>query len=90
MIDRRLVTNFDWTLFVLVLLIAAIGVVNIYSATVFVQAGRHPVFPQAALLDTVRSFPLSLLVCSLDYHILEDFAYWLYGLVLVLLAAGAW
>ena len=33
MFDRRLLTNFDWTLVVLLVLIAGIGVANLYSAT---------------------------------------------------------
>lgn len=30
---------------------------------------------------------ISILVCSVDYHIFEDFAYWFYGGVVVLLLA---
>jgi len=31
-LDRRLIVNFDWTLFILVLVISGIGLLNIYSA----------------------------------------------------------
>ncbi|PIV00031.1 MAG: rod shape-determining protein RodA, partial [Syntrophobacterales bacterium CG03_land_8_20_14_0_80_58_14] len=31
-LDRRLILNFDWTLFILVLIISGIGLLNIYSA----------------------------------------------------------
>lgn len=33
MIDRRLVTNFDWTLLGIVMAICLLGVLNIYSAS---------------------------------------------------------
>jgi rod shape determining protein RodA len=33
MIDRRLIQSFDWTLFLLVLGISALGILNLYSAT---------------------------------------------------------
>ena len=32
-IDRRLVQNFDWTLLGLIAVLAAMGIVNLYSAT---------------------------------------------------------
>ena len=33
MIDRRLLTHFDWPLLTLVFIISSIGVLNLYSAT---------------------------------------------------------
>lgn len=33
MFDRRLVSNFDWTLLLLILVVAALGVMNLYSCT---------------------------------------------------------
>jgi len=33
MFDRRLIQNFDWVLLLLLLFIAAISIVNLYSAT---------------------------------------------------------
>ena len=39
MFDRRLVQNFDWLLLGLVLIIAAMGIVNLYSAGYSRQAG---------------------------------------------------
>jgi rod shape determining protein RodA len=84
MFDRRLFTNFDWTLLVVVLLIAGCGVVNIYSASSSYRDIGTPYFLKQ-LYWIVAGLILCLTVCSLDYHLLEDFAYWLYGAVLVLL-----
>jgi rod shape determining protein RodA len=84
MIDRRLFTNFDWMLFGLVLLIAAIGVVNIYSASASYKMLGTPYFIKQ-LYWILAGLVLIVLVCSIDYHFLEDIAYWSYGVVFVLL-----
>jgi rod shape determining protein RodA len=84
MFDRRLFTNFDWTLLVVVLLISMFGVVNIYSASSSYHNAGAPYFLKQ-LYWIVAGLGLCVTVCSLDYHMLEDFAYWLYGTVLLLL-----
>ncbi|HBG06274.1 MAG TPA: rod shape-determining protein RodA, partial [Geobacter sp.] len=84
MFDRRLFTNFDWTLLVVVLLVTGFGVVNIYSASSSYRDIGTPYFLKQ-LYWIVAGLTLCLTVCSLDYHLLEDFAYWLYGAVLILL-----
>ena len=84
MIDRRLLTSFDWTLFVLTLLIATIGVINIYSATMSYKLSGTPYFLRQAYW-ILAGFFLVVLVCSVDYHFLEDIAYWVYGLLVILL-----
>jgi rod shape determining protein RodA len=84
MIDRRLLTNFDWTLFGLTLLIAVIGVINIYSATASFKPVGSPFFLKQAYWITAGLF-LMIMVCSIDYHLLEDISYWVYGVLLLLL-----
>ncbi len=84
MIDRRLFTSFDWVFFGVVLLICAIGVINIYSASApYKMAGTPYYLKQLYWLMT--GLGLVVIVCSIDYHLYEDFAYWCYGLVLLLL-----
>jgi rod shape determining protein RodA len=84
MIDRRLFTSFDWTLFLLVLCIAALGVVNIYSASYTYVTVGTPYFLRQICWIAV-GLGIILTVCSIDYHIFEDIAYWLYGIMVVLL-----
>jgi rod shape determining protein RodA len=84
MIDRRLLTNFDWALYGLVLLISLIGVVNIYSASASYQVAGAP-FYLKQIYWICGGFLISLVVVSIDYHILEDVAYWIYGLLIALL-----
>jgi rod shape determining protein RodA len=84
MIDRRLFTNFDWTLYGLVVLIAAIGVINIYSASASYRLVGTPFFVKQ-IYWIMSGLIMALMVCSIDYHIMEDLAYWIYGALLVLL-----
>lgn len=84
MIDRRLFLNYDWTLFSLALAICCIGVFNIYSAT-----ASYNVVGTGFWLKQVYWVMMGLMlivtVCSFDYHLFEDIAYWLYGILVVLL-----
>lgn len=84
MIDRRLLTSFDWTLLGLVLVISAIGVLNIFSATAsYTIVGTSYYLKQFYWILT--GLFLVLAVCSIDYHLLDDVAYWIYGAVVLLL-----
>src|ERR1035438_2440007 len=84
MIDRRLLTNFDWTLFILALIIGLIGLVNIYSATISYKLAGTPFYLKQAYWIGSGLF-LMILVCSIDYHIFEDISYWIYGFLIILL-----
>ena len=84
MFDRRLFTNFDWTLLAVVLMVTAVGVVNIYSASSPYRDIGTPYYLKQ-LYWIVAGLMVSFTICSMDYHLLEDFAYWLYGGVLILL-----
>ena len=84
MIDRRLFTNIDWMLSGLVVLIAAIGVLNIYSASASYKLIGTPFFIKQIYWIAAGLF-LVLMVCSIDYHLLEDIIYWVYGALLILL-----
>ncbi len=86
MIDRRLVTNFDWTLVGLTAAICLLGIINIYSASSSYRAATVPFYVKQLNWMTFGLL-LSLLVASIDYHILEDFSYWMYGFLILLLLA---
>jgi rod shape determining protein RodA len=83
-IDRRLLTSFDWKILLLVLFIAAIGVLNIYSASASYTLAGTP-YAVKQFYWIVIGMGLILITCSVDYHILEDVSYWFYGVLLVFL-----
>jgi rod shape determining protein RodA len=84
MIDRRLFTSFDWPLLLLVLLLTSIGVLNIFSASYTYKVVGSPYFLRQ-IYWILAGMGIVLAVCSIDYHIFEDTAYWFYGLMLMLL-----
>lgn len=86
MIDRRLITNIDWVLAILVVTVCLLGILNIYSATTPYKIVGTAYYIKQIYWMLVGMI-ISLTVCSIDYHILEDFSYWLYGLLVVLLIA---
>ncbi|HIJ95221.1 MAG TPA: rod shape-determining protein RodA [Desulfuromonadales bacterium] len=86
MIDRRLLLNFDWILLGLVLVVSLLGIINIYSATTpYKIIGTAYYLKQCYWL--LAGITISLMVSSIDYHIMEDFSYWLYGFLVLLLVA---
>src|ERR1039457_2713260 len=86
MIDRRLLTNIDWMLAGLVVAICLLGILNIYSATTPYKIVSTPYYIKQFYWLLVGMF-IALTACALDYHMLEDFSYWLYGAVIILLVA---
>lgn len=86
-IDRRLIKNFDWVLFSVVLLLSVIGIMTIYSAT-------RPLLPQEQSDYHIRQFYWLLigvaalfLIVKVDYIWLSRFAYPLYVAWISLLIA---
>ena len=85
MFDRRLLQNFDWVLLLLLGLIAAISIINLYSATYPIRdAGGSQIFNKQ-IYWFLMGFVVLLIMTTFDYHVLERFAYPIYILSLILL-----
>lgn len=70
MFDRRLLTHFDWVLLILVVVIAAIGIVNLYSATTaWPRTGLTIYYKQGVWVGC--GLLLALGICTFDYRKLE-------------------
>ena len=82
--DRRLIQNFDWIILLFVIAIAAMCLMNLYSAV-------HPNIPRGTpvyikqLYFFIMGFGLILIIISLDYRIFLDLNYTLYGFIILLL-----
>jgi rod shape determining protein RodA len=84
-LDRGLLQNFDWTLFILVAIINIIGVLNIYSACLSIPStGQTPYYIKQMqwLLIGMGGMTIAFLV---DYRFLVRHAYIIYGISLILL-----
>ena len=85
--DRRLLINFDWILLGTVLAIAAMGLLNLYSATLASPVHGMSVFTRQ-IYFFIGGFLLILFIISIDYRLLMDWNYPLYGFMLVLLCSA--
>ncbi|MHB8070010.1 MAG: rod shape-determining protein RodA [Desulfobaccales bacterium] len=87
MFDRRLVQNFDWLFLAFVLIIAAMGIVNLYSA----GFNRTPLGATPIYLKQVYWLGVGLILMGVtvlyDYRHLQKLAYPLYILTIILLLA---
>jgi rod shape determining protein RodA len=85
MIDRRLLQNFDWILLILLVLIAAISVLNLYSAAYPIgNAGGSHIYVKQIYWFLI-GFAVLLVMTVFDYAVLERLAYPAYLLTVVLL-----
>jgi rod shape determining protein RodA len=84
MIDRRLLIHFDWTLLGMALLIASIGIVNLYSATSGVEGLGTPLYLKQ-IFWLLIGLVLMITVAFVEYRFYSDFAYIIYMIALVLL-----
>ena len=92
MFDRRLLQNFDWVLLLLLLLIATISLINLYSATNQIwDAGGHQIFIKQIYWFLI-GFAVFFMMTIFDYHIIERTAYPIYffsiGLLILVLIIG--
>lgn len=84
-IDRRLISHFDWTLFLLVLIVVGIGITTIYSANYNLATGHAGALPMRQLTWLGLGLVAMFVAISFDYHYIDRLAYPFYGLMLLLL-----
>ncbi|HET97148.1 MAG TPA: rod shape-determining protein RodA [Desulfurivibrio alkaliphilus] len=82
--DRRLVQNFDWVMVAAVLVVALLGLLNLYSATHLSRGYGSTVFIKQVYYF-LAGFGLIFLIVLVDYKILIKWNYPLYGIMLILL-----
>ncbi|MFV1951839.1 MAG: rod shape-determining protein RodA [Nitrospinota bacterium] len=84
MFDRRLISNFDWVLFILTLSISIWGIVIIYSAT----QGKAEHLSKLYITQIywlLYGLLIMFLVILIDYHTLQRSAYFIYAIVIIAL-----
>ncbi len=86
MIDRRLLVHFDWTLLGITLLIAAIGLINLYSTTYGMETPGLP-FYLKQMIWLLIGLMVMFMIAFMEYRIYSDFAYGIYLITFLLLMA---
>jgi len=85
MLDRRLIQNFDWVLLLLLLLLAGISILNLYSATYAIRdVGGSRIFMKQVYWFLI-GFSVFLVMVTFNYYYLERLAYPAYFFTVALL-----
>ncbi len=82
--DRRIFHYFDWVLLSFVLVVCAMGILNIYS-TGFSAEGQTP-FYLKQMQWVVVGLIFMIFIVFVDYRVVAQYAYIIYGFILALLA----
>jgi rod shape determining protein RodA len=82
MLTRRFLSQFDYCLFLAVVILALIGAMGIYNGSA--EDGNYSLFSRH-LLWIGLGITVCLFITSIDYHFLTDHAFLLYGLTTLLL-----
>ena len=82
--DRRLIINFDWVLLLSVVLIAIMGLTNLYSASLTGHIPGTPVYIKQLYFFLI-GFVMIIAIISVDYKVLLSWNYPLYILAALLL-----
>jgi rod shape determining protein RodA len=83
-IDRRLFIHFDWTLLGIVLAIALIGILNLYSATAKMEMAGTPLYLKQ-MFWLLIGLAMMGTIAFIEYRFYSDFAYIVYSIALFLL-----
>jgi rod shape determining protein RodA len=83
-IDRRLLIHFDWALLGIVLVIALVGVLNLYSATAKIEMVGIPYYLKQ-IFWLLIGLAVMVTIAFVEYRIYSDFAYIVYSVALFLL-----
>ncbi|NWG03195.1 MAG: rod shape-determining protein RodA [Syntrophaceae bacterium] len=83
-IDRRLLIHFDWTLLGMVLAIAAIGILNLYSATAKMEVSGTPLYLKQ-IFWLLIGLMVMVTIAFIEYRSFSDMAYVIYSIALFLL-----
>jgi rod shape determining protein RodA len=91
LIDRRLLIHFDWPLLGIVLLIASMGLINLYSNAMSMEANGPPAYLKQFSWLLV-GLAIMVIIAFVEYRYYSDFAYIAYGVaifsLLLVLAYG--
>ena len=73
-IDRRLFIHFDWALLGIVLAIASIGILNLYSTTAKIEMSGTPLYLKQ-IFWLLIGLAVMVAIAFIEYRFYSDFAY---------------
>jgi rod shape determining protein RodA len=86
MIDRRIFTHFDWVLIGMALLLACIGLFNLYSMTAESQGAGTPLYLKQFYWMLI-GLAVMMVIALIEYRFYSDLAYVVYSVAIFCLLA---
>jgi rod shape determining protein RodA len=86
MIDRRIFTHFDWALIGMALLLACIGLFNLYSMTAESQGAGTPLYLKQFYWMLI-GLAVMMVIALIEYRFYSDLAYVVYSVAIFCLLA---
>ncbi|MBC8414371.1 MAG: rod shape-determining protein RodA [Nitrospira sp.] len=87
MIDRRLINNFDWSIFLIMMTLSVISVFTIYSATRPLLDDVQKIYYMKQFYWILLSLFAFIVLISIDYKWYARYAYLIYAVGIILLIA---
>jgi rod shape determining protein RodA len=85
MLDRRLIQNFDWVLLILLIIIAGVSILNLYSATYPIRDIGGALIFKKQIYWFLIGFVIFFLMTTFNYYLLERMAFPAYFFSVILL-----
>ncbi|NLX17821.1 MAG: FtsW/RodA/SpoVE family cell cycle protein, partial [Desulfobulbus sp.] len=82
--DRRLLQNFDWVMLMMLIIVAGLSFINLYSSSYIPGKGASPIFYKQ-ITFFISGLVIMSVILFYDYHKLIRLSYVLYAAILVLL-----
>jgi len=82
--DRRLLQHFDWVILLMLLLVGAMALTNLYSSTYILDKGASSIFYKQ-LIFFAAGLVIILVILTQEYQKIAKLGYALYGVILLLL-----
>jgi rod shape determining protein RodA len=85
--DNNYIKNFDFILFFTVIIISFIGILNLYGSLGVNHKGFFDPYVVKQVIWFIISFIIMFTIISIDYNTIVDAAYYIYGIIFILIAA---
>ncbi|MHB8232328.1 MAG: rod shape-determining protein RodA [bacterium] len=86
-LDNKYAKNFDFIMFFAVILISALGIINLYGSLSLNHKDFFDPYVIKQIIWFIIAFFIMFVIITIDYHTLIEVAYYIYGFIFILIIA---
>ncbi|MHB1661069.1 MAG: rod shape-determining protein RodA [bacterium] len=86
-LDNKYAKNFDFIMFFAVILISALGIINLYGSLSLNHKDFFDPYVVKQIIWFIIAFFIMFVIITIDYHTLIEVAYYIYGFIFILIIA---